>query len=147
MNTDVEELLRDGMERFTAGVQAPDGLARTAGGLHRRRMSVQATAAFGGIAVAAAAVVIVGAAASGPRATPNPAQQRHIAYVTSRVENALANENLVYVGQSEGSHGDRYTTWAYGPEQRSVEWQSPGHPFLVQGTAIVGGKLMSTYVT
>lgn len=30
MNTDVEELLRDGMERFTADVRAPAGLARTA---------------------------------------------------------------------------------------------------------------------
>ena len=30
MNIDVEELLRDGMERFTAGVRAPAGLAHAA---------------------------------------------------------------------------------------------------------------------
>ena len=31
MKTDVEELLRDGMERFTEGVRAPAGLAAAAG--------------------------------------------------------------------------------------------------------------------
>ena len=36
MNTDVEELLRDGMERFTAGVHAPAGLAHAATRLRRR---------------------------------------------------------------------------------------------------------------
>ena len=31
MNADMEDLLREGMQRFTAGVQAPAGLAGAAG--------------------------------------------------------------------------------------------------------------------
>jgi Sigma-70 region 2 len=42
MNTDVEELLAEGMQRFTAEVQAPAGLARTASRLHQRRLAVRA---------------------------------------------------------------------------------------------------------
>ena len=57
MNTDVEELLREGMERFTAGVRAPAGLADTARRLHRRRLAVRAAVACGTAATTAAAVL------------------------------------------------------------------------------------------
>jgi hypothetical protein len=148
MNTDVEELLRDGMQRFTSGVTAPDGLAQAAGRLHRRRMAVRATAACGGIAVvAAAAVVAAGVVAGAAPATLSPAQQRHIAYVTSRVESALGNENLVYVGWTHGNDWGDIATYAYGSDEREVAYDSAGHPFWAQGTALVSGKLMSTYVT
>ena len=39
MNEHIDELLRDGMERFTADVRAPTGLAHSAGRLRRRRRS------------------------------------------------------------------------------------------------------------
>jgi hypothetical protein len=165
MSTEVEEMLRDGMERFTAGVTAPDGLARAAWRLHRQRMRVRATAAFGGIAVAAAAsVVIASVAASGAPATLTPAQQRHIAYVTSRVESALESQDLVAVESSQ----DGSVTWAYGSRYNWVQywpaidhrdrvvngqhqWDFPprdaGQPDTAAGTAIVGGKLVWAYVT
>ena len=48
MNVEVEELLRDGMERFTAEVRAPQGLVSSAaGGLRRRRMARRAMVAAG----------------------------------------------------------------------------------------------------
>jgi hypothetical protein len=148
MNTDVEDLLCDGMRRFTTGVQAPDGLARAAGRLHRRRMVVRATAACGSLAVVAAAAVVIagGAAAAGP-AMLSPAQQRHVAYVTSRVESALGHPDLVYVGWSHGNGWGDISTWAYGSKYRVVAWNGSGRPGWVEGTALVGGKLTYTYVT
>ena len=54
MSTDVEELLQEGMERFTTGVHAPAGLAATAGRMRRRqRRAVQAAAACGTAAITA----------------------------------------------------------------------------------------------
>src|SRR5882672_4571076 len=98
MNTDVEELLRDGMERFTAEVRAPAGLARTAGRLHRRR-TARAAVAGGTAAVTAVAVIVVGPAHSGA------AQARTVAYVTSRVDSALASQNMVYAARTQNSIG------------------------------------------
>jgi hypothetical protein len=163
MNTDVEELLRDGMERFTAEVRAPAGLAGAAGRLHRRRVVARTAVACGTAAVTAAAVALV-VVTGGARGTPSGtavslAQARTVAYVTRRVENALATEGLVFVGRSDGAMGD-YATWAYGPRYR---WEAYGRfcglngincanrgafgPVWAQGTALVGGKLVGAYVT
>jgi len=144
MNTDVEELLRDGMERFTAGVRAPVGLAGGAGRLHRlhrRRLAARAAVACG--AAAAIAVGVAFAATAG--AAGSGAQVRTAAYVTKRVEYALASENLVFVGWSDTKMGN-YVTWAYGPRNR---WEafSGSKPYWAQGTALVGGKLVGAYVT
>ena len=116
MNTDVEELLRDGMERFTAGVQAPAGLARTASRLHHRRLAVRAAVACGTAAVTAAAVLAVAAGAGGGPARSGPAVSRAhtTAYVISRVEKALAGQHLVLHGRISGVWGPS-STWAYGP--------------------------------
>jgi hypothetical protein len=171
MNTDVEELLRDGMQRFTTGVQAPDGLARTAGRLHRRRLAVRATAAGGGVAVAAAIAVAVTVLAGGPGAaapaTASPAQQRQAAYVTSRVGSALSGRNLVSVERTSGDGGPS-VTWMYGTDWNWVQywpasdakdrivkgqhlWDFPpqdrGQPDTATGVTLVGGKLMGAYVT
>ena len=158
MNTDVEELLRDGMERFTADVRARAGLAGAAGRRHRRRV-VARTAVACGTAVALAAGVAFAAAGGGSGA----AQARTVAYVTSRVEHALASENLVFVGRSDNQVTGDSVTWAYGPQNRFEEFTSNScgqmlasgsctgrggsQPALAQGTAIVGGKLVGAYVT
>jgi hypothetical protein len=145
MNTDVEELLQDGMERFTAGVHAPAGLAGGAGRLrrqHRRRLAARTAVACGAAAAIAAGVTF---AASGGSAGTGVARARTVAYVTTRVESALASENLVYVGRSDSKMGD-YVTWAYGRRSR---WEvfSGSKPGWDQGTALVGGKLVFAYVT
>jgi hypothetical protein len=93
---------------------------------------------------------------------------RMVAYVTSRVEKALAGGNLVFVGRSDSNLWGNTVTWAYGSRNRFEEywpnadyqdrvvngqrlWDFPpqdrGLPYLAQGTALAGGKLVSAYVT
>jgi hypothetical protein len=146
MNTDVEELLRDGMERFTAEVHAPAELAGGAGRLHRRhrrRLAARTAVACGAAAAIAAGVTF---AAAGGSAGSGAAQARTVAYVTKRVENALASENLVFVGRSDSTAMGDYVTWAYGPR---IRWEafSGSKPYWAQGTALAGGKLVGAYVT
>jgi hypothetical protein len=168
MKTDAEELLRDGMERFTAGVRAPDGLAGTVAAMRRRRRATRAAVACGTAAVTAAAVALVVVSGGAARSGVSPAQAREMAYVTKRVENALASENLVFVGRSSSKTWGNTVTWAYGSRNRFEEywptvdyrdrvvngqhlWDFPpqdrGRPYLAQGTALVRGKLVGAYVT
>jgi hypothetical protein len=151
MNTDVEELLRDGMERLTADVRAPAGLASEAGRLHRRRRAARTAVACGTAAVTAAAValaVVTSGAHRAPSGTAlSPAQARTVAYVTRRVENALATESLVFVGRSDTKVMGDYVTWAYGPRNRWEAFTGSSEPYWSQGTAVVGGKLVGAYVT
>jgi len=164
MTTDVEELLRDGMERFTADVQAPAGLAHMVGRLHRRHRALRAAVACGTAAVAAAAAVAVITAVSGGLAGHGAggAQARTVAYVVRRVENALAGERLVFRGTTT-STSQASITWAYGPRYRFEEFTEKacgrvlpnltcsGHGGSVlafaSGTALVGGKLVGADVT
>jgi hypothetical protein len=164
MNTDVEDLLRDGMERFTEGVAAPAGLAHAAGRLHRRRVAVRATLASSAATVIAVSAVIAVIAASGATAARTRAQT--VADLTRQVRQAVANDNLVYVGRTNGTDGPD-VVWAYGRQSRWVEywpttdyrdrvvngkrlWDFPpqyrGQAFSVEGTALVGGRLMGAYV-
>jgi hypothetical protein len=165
MNTDVEELLRDGMERFTEGVSAPAGLARAAGRLHRRQVvAVRAALASGTAAVLAAVAVIAVVAVAGAGTGTSDAQT--VAYVTRQVQRAVASENMVFVGHTDGSFGPS-VTWAYGKQSRWVEywpatdyrdrvvngrrlWDFPpqdrGQAYSAEGTARVGGKLVGAYV-
>jgi hypothetical protein len=147
MNEHIDELLRDGMERFTAGVRAPAGLARTTGRLRRRRAGVRAAVACGTAAVTAAAVVAVAAGASGApaRSTASRVQARTTAYVVRRVENALATEHLVFRGRTVSTGGSS-VTWGYGPQNRYEEFFR-GRRYLAQGTARRDGKLIGVYVT
>jgi hypothetical protein len=166
MNTEVEELLRDGMERFTAGVRAPEGLAGAAGRLRRRRTARRALVAGGTVTATAAAVIIAAAAAGGTAARTGGslAQARETAYVLTRVENALASEHGVYRGATMSTGGQPSVTWAYGRRSRFEEFTgtscghvtSPGgvctdtggsERYLAQGTALIKGKLTGAYVT
>jgi hypothetical protein len=164
MNTDVEELLRDGMERFTAGVRAPAGLAHTASRRRRLRLIIRAAVVCGTAAVTAVAVVAVAAGAGGGPARTGPAlsQAHTVAYVISRVEKAMAEQHLVLRGQTATTAGPT-ASWAYGARNRFEEFTGSGcgharpsgvctnsggsEPYLAQGTALVGGKLASVYVT
>lgn len=165
MNVNVEDLLRDGMGRFTAGTRAPEGLAATAVRLHRRRVVVRFSAVGGGISLAAAAAVFLATGATGAT-TATPTQARDIAYVTKRVESALASPNLVAVERTSMPGGDM-VTWTYGPRWNWVQyypatdyswtwkgqrqWSFPladrGKPASATGTALVNGVLVGAYVT
>ncbi len=133
---------------------------------HRRRVAVRASAACGGVAAvaAAAALAVVSLPAGGaPAATGTTgAQARTVAYVVTRVKQALAGEHQVFYGQTSSTSGPS-VTWAYGPRSRWEELTgaSCGHAlpngdcthqggserYLAQGTARVGGKLTGVYLT
>lgn len=162
MNADVEELLRDGMQRFTAGIHAPAGLPRTAARLRRRRLAARAAFASG-TATVVAAVAVAAVVNGGPASTSlDNAHARTAAYVVDRVEKALTGTNLVFLGRTASPYGPS-VTWAYGSHYRYEEFsgRSCGHidrnascthrggpqRYLAEGTALVGGKLTEAYVT
>src|SRR6516162_8889524 len=99
MKTDIEGLLRDGLDRLTADADVPPGLAtRAMRGHHRHQLRLRA-AAVGGTALATAAVAVIaiggkgGLASSGNHAGgPSQPSVRYqtVAYVEQHIQRALA---------------------------------------------------------
>jgi hypothetical protein len=174
------EVIAEGRRRVAASAAAPGfagarrGAARgTAAGLLRpRRRAVRVVVACGAAAAVAIGVAVTvgtgGAAGPAKPAGGSAAYARLAAYVTKRVENALAGQNLVFVGRSDSPAWGNTVTWAYGSRNSFEEywpatdqrdrivngkrlWDFPpqlrGQPYLAQGTALVGGKLVYAYVT
>ena len=153
MSTDVEDLLREGMERFTADLRAPAGLTCQIARRRRRRRlalcSVTGAAAAltaGGVALA---VVVV------------PSQQRAgielTANVVKRVSSALTAADPGDIAQmsvttrSASPYGGKTTTttateWSYGDQWRSVTYSSPGHPLYDEGYTASAGSSVYTLV-
>jgi len=175
MNGDVEELLREGLDRLTAQVEVPPGMVGRARAHHRRRkIAAGAALACGTAAVTAVAVIAVASPGTRP-GTGGATTAQTTAYVISRVENALAAEHFVIQERATGSmtysvHGHRGHSsngltigWAYGERHRMEEFtgRDCGHVlpngwcthhggserYLAEGTALVGGKLTGAYVT
>jgi len=93
MTSDIQQLLREGLDRLTAGATTPSGLVGQAVQRnHRRRVTIYAaTAAGAALAVALAVIVTVGFTRGGrPPSPAGPAQS--IADVDTRTERALAAE-------------------------------------------------------
>jgi hypothetical protein len=173
MNEDVEQMVREGLDRLTEGARAPAGLADRA----RRHRSRRRLAAGSAIAGATAAVTVAAVIATGATAGPGTGAStgmQNTAYVMQHVASALANENLVMRGRATQSYtlanfpGKTFpsgttSSWAYGQRSRYEELtgSSCGHalpdgscshhggsePFLTEGTALVSGKLTDAYVT
>ena len=141
---------RDCLGEMPMTIPASQIIAR-AGRRQARRRLISA-----GAACAAAGLAILAVVAARTDAN-SAAQARTVAYVTSRVENALANEDLVFVGRSSGPGGGYSVTWAYRSTNRYEEYSAGSAgitglppvtgPYLAQGTALVGGKLVGAYVT
>ncbi len=167
MNTELEDMLRSGMERFTHDVPVPKGLAQRAAQVHRRqRFATRAVAGAGTAAVAAvAAVVAVSTATSGTSTGGSDIHAKEAAYVLSRVDNALSSKHLVMHATAAGNTWGPATAWAYGQRIRMEEFtgagavcgqvksngdctnQGPSERFLADGTALVHGKLTRIYLT
>jgi len=174
MSGNVEELLRDGLDRLTAGADVPAGMAaRVRAHRRHRKIAVRAALACGTAAAVTAAVIAV--TIPGARSGTGVADARTAAYVVSRVESALAGENFVIQGRGTAGyagwhHGHPYSysdgatdSWTYGNRNRMEEFtgKACGHVdsrgwctnhggsvrFLAGGTALVHGKLVSAYVT
>jgi hypothetical protein len=143
MTTDIEDLLREGMERFTADLRAPAGLTRDVA--HRRRPRLAQRSAAGAAAalavgaVAAVAVVVPGAlrGATGKQAVDT-------AYVVNRVDSALSaaepNEiaRIAITAQRTAAPAGKTTTisaeeWSYGDQWRSVVNLPTGQPVYDEG--------------
>ena len=169
MNGDVEQMVREGLDRLTEGARAPAGLVHRAR-RHRSRRRLAAGSAIAG-AAAVAAVIATGVAA-GPGTGP---AMQNTAYVMRHVASALANENLVMRGDATQTYTlatspgqtlpeGTTVTWAYGPRSRfeEITTSSCGHvlssngactyrggpeAYSASGTALVNGKLTGAYVT
>jgi hypothetical protein len=129
MNTEVEELLRDGIDRLTAGARVPDGLAgraRQGERRHRRRLAAAATAATAGTVAAGtiAALVVIAPGGHAPRhrgpAAPAAAGGTHAAHaarvqtvadVVRHADRAISTQNLIMESTSSGK-----VVGLYGPK-------------------------------
>jgi len=145
MNTDVEDLLREGMERFTRDLRAPAGMPLRVAQRRRKRLILRTmagiAAALASGAIAVVAIVMPGADGGGTAEPFVPA-----AYVVSRVDRALsaaepgqiAQLTITTRGAAEPGAATATTTaeeWSYGDEWRSVSYSSAGHPVYDEGAS------------
>jgi hypothetical protein len=168
MNTDVELLLREGLDRLTEDAGVPTGLAaRILARSRRRRTARYATA----VAAAAAVTAVVVAAAAGGLAGPadsartrpatapvGPRPALTTAYVVLRVEDALANDDRVMrqtTSVAPSSGGSAFfdgqltyesVTWAYQGRNSTDLFGARGRLQGIFGTGIVNGKLQGVQV-
>ncbi len=131
MNSDITELVRDGLDRLTDGARVPDGLASRAERHYRsrqRKLRAGAAVASGTAVVAVASVLVaaLGAAPARPAAGHEP-RILTVAYVTGRVERAIAA-----------------ATAANRVEQVSVGGNGVSFPFFTPGSASGPGSYFYT---
>jgi hypothetical protein len=134
MNTDVEDLLREGMERFTADLRAPAGMTRRAVRQRRRRLALRsaatAAAALTAGAVALAAVGVPGTGHDGIDATAyvikrvdgalTAVEPGEIAQMTVTTSTAIPGGTTVTTTAEEWSYGDQWRAITYSPTGRRV---------------------------
>lgn len=167
MNEDVEQFVREGMDRLIAVTQVPSGLVGKARRRCRRRRVALGSAIAGGTAAVSAAAVVAATTGAGPVGQPGTngiTRAQTDAYVVLRhMENAVAQDNLVmdgsttsrfsgmgmkgYISGFPGTSGSMLsTTWSYRSQNRAEEfWQ--GQPYLNDGTALIGGTLRAAAVS
>lgn len=137
---EIEDLLREGMERFTRDLRAPAGLIHRAALRRRRRQRSMAAgaAALSVTAVGLAAAVLPGALLAGPGVADVTA-----AYVVNHVSRALSAAEPGDIAQIAVTRtavmpdGKTMTTtaeeWSYGDRWRSVTYSPAGHPVYDEG--------------
>jgi hypothetical protein len=137
MNADIEDLLCQGMQRFTADLQAPTGLVGRAARRRRRRWAMRsaAAAALTAGAVVLATGVVPGASDGGAAA----------ASVVTRVDGALSAAGPGQIAQMTitthsvvmpGATAATTTTaeeWSYGGQWRLVTYSPPGRLVYDEG--------------
>jgi hypothetical protein len=137
MNSDVEDLLREGMERFTRDLRAPAGLTRQAARQRRRRLAVRSLAGTAA-ALTAGAVALAAVLVSGERRGSVAPPVVNTAFVMKRVDGALSAAGPATIAQMAITIRNPYgaTTaevWAYGDQWRKVTDSAAGHPAYDQG--------------
>jgi hypothetical protein len=150
MNTDIEDLLREGMERFTADLRAPAGLTYRTVRRRRRRRALRSLT--GGVAVLAAGAAALAVLVL-PRVNGTGQQAVDAAYVVKNVSSALttaapgtiAQMTITTIGGPNGT--TRAQEWSNGSEWRSVTYSSPGHPAYDDGYSTTSGYTLVSYLT
>jgi hypothetical protein len=127
MSTDLQDLLREGLDRLTAGASVPDGLVGRAQRRNRqRRVRMRAAIAAGTAVAAAAAVITVSLAATGNKPGSAPVRTQTVADVITRTERALAasadHGNAIQVVQGSG----RNVTFGLNALSQSGSFENPG---------------------
>jgi hypothetical protein len=159
MDRDVEDLLREGMERFTSDLRAPAGMAQRAAQRRHRRIALRSgaglVAALAAAAVALVAVVVPGSGAGGSAVLA--------AYVLKRVDGALnaaepgdiAQVTVVSTGVGVLGFGNglgsvtRTTTteeWSYGDRWRAVTYSGTGQPAYDEGFSAASVYTLVSYL-
>lgn len=153
MNTDIEDLLREGMERFTGDVRAPAEMIRRVSRRRRQRalrsVAAGVTAALATGAVALVAVVV-------PSAGGNGAGVAFAASVVKRVDKALGAAEPGEIAQmtvttrsAAGPGGKTATTtaedWSYGDRWRSVTYSKNGDPVYDEGFSAASVYTLVSY--
>ena len=154
MNTDVEDLLREGMERFAADLRAPAGLTRRAARRRRQRLALCSAAAVAA-ALTAGAVALAAAGVPGARHDGTDLT----AYVVNRVSGALSAAGPGQIAQmtvtttrsAPGPGGTTVTNiaeeWSYGGQWRAVTYSPAGHPVYDEGLSTSSGYTLVSYLT
>jgi hypothetical protein len=139
---DVEDLLREGMERFTKDLRAPAGLTRRVVRRRRRRLALRSVAgaatALAAAAVALVAVEVPGAGTGGPAIASTA--------VVKRVDNALSAAEPGDIAQmkitthSASPYGGPAVTttveeWSYRDQWRSAADSPTGRLLYDEGFA------------
>jgi hypothetical protein len=153
MNNDVENLLREGMERFTKDLRAPAGLTRHAAQRRRRRLALRSVAGSAAV-LAAGAVALVAVVVPGVAENPAIAS----ADVVKRVDNALSAAEPGEIAQvrvtARGFAGPGFAAkttnaeeWSYGDEWRSVSYSPAGQPVYDEGSSTSSVYTLVSYPT
>jgi hypothetical protein len=137
MNTDLQDLLQQGMLRYTAGLRAPAGMVRMAQRRRRRRLAQRSVTAVAVVAAGAVAVVAVALPGAHHNA-PGPRPTIDTAYVTKRVAAALSTAAPAQIAQmtvTSSGPGGTITAreWSYGDRWRSVVYSPAGQPVYDKG--------------
>ncbi len=153
MNTDVEELLREGMERFTRDLRAPAGMAHQVARQRRLQLARRSVAA----ALAAGAVALVAVVVPGARENGTGGRVVDTAYVVKRVDSALSAAEPGEIAQmtvtTRGAIPGGATVtktdevWSYGGQWRSVTTSPAGHPVYDEGISTASGYTVVSYRT
>jgi hypothetical protein len=153
MNNDVENLLREGMERFTRDLRAPAGLIRHATQRRRRRLALRSVAGSAAV-LAAGAVALVAVVVPGVAENPAVAS----AAVVKRVDKALSAAEPGEIAQmtvtTSGAAGLGIVTkttnteeWSYGDQWRSVSYSAAGQPVYDEGSSNSSVYTLVSYPT
>jgi len=131
MSADLDDLLRDGMLRFTADLHAPAELAVRARRRRTRQRTLRTVSASGAAAVAIIAITVAAVSAGNAR-------RSNQAGLTPKAA-PVARFDLEYVRLTGSGEVSSEQIWAYGPRSRALFSSATG-PIEDDGTTMLGSS-------